>query len=109
MYPPIATGDGVGHLVYDDRYLASPDAHALDPALPLVASATLQTPVGRPLFGAFTDSLPDRWGRMLIRRAERVRAKAAGTAPHSMSEVDLAPGRASARRPSPGGDALPAG
>jgi serine/threonine-protein kinase HipA len=74
--------------VYDNRFLASPDAYALDPALPLVAG-TLQTPVGRPLFGAFTDSLPDRWGRMLIRRAELVRAKAAGTAPRSMSEADL--------------------
>lgn len=74
--------------VYDDRFLASPDAYALDPALPLVAGA-LQVPAGRALFGAFTDSLPDRWGRTLIQRAERVRAKTAGTAPRSMSEVDL--------------------
>ena len=74
--------------VYDGRYLASPHAYALDPALPLVAG-TLQAPAGRALFGAFADSLPDRWGRTLIQRAERVRARAAGTAPRSMSEVDL--------------------
>jgi serine/threonine-protein kinase HipA len=74
--------------VYDDRFLADPDAYALDPALPLV-TGTLQVPAGRALFGAFTDSLPDRWGRTLIQRAEVVRAKGAGTAPRSMSEVDL--------------------
>ena len=61
---------------------------ALDPGLPLV-TGTLQTPVGRALFGALADSLPDRWGRTLIQRAERARAKAASTAPRSMSEVDL--------------------
>jgi serine/threonine-protein kinase HipA len=60
----------------------------LDPGLPLV-TGTLQTPIGRALFGAFADSSPDRWGRTLIQRAERARAKAAATAPRSMSEVDL--------------------
>jgi serine/threonine-protein kinase HipA len=88
MYSHRHRGTESASFVYDDRFLARSDAYALDPALPLVAG-TLQTPVGRPLFGAFTDSLPDRWGRTLIQRAERVRAKAAGTAPRSMSEVDL--------------------
>ena len=74
--------------VYDSSYLASPDAYALDPALPL-AAGTLQTPAGHALFGAFTDSLPDRWGRPLIYCAERIRARAAGTAPRSIGEVDL--------------------
>jgi serine/threonine-protein kinase HipA len=74
--------------VYDDRYLADPDAYALDPALPLV-TGTLQTPAGRALFGAFSDCAPDRWGRTLIRRAEMARAKLAGTAPRSMSEMDV--------------------
>jgi serine/threonine-protein kinase HipA len=73
---------------YDDRYLADPDAYALDPALPLV-TGTLQTAVGHAMFGAFSDSTPDRWGRTLIQRAERARAKAAATAPRSMSEADL--------------------
>lgn len=74
--------------VYGDRYLASPEAYALDPTLPLVAG-TLQTAVGQALFGAFSDSAPDRWGRTLIMRAETTRAKQAGTAPHSMSELDV--------------------
>ena len=45
--------------------------------------------MGRALFGGFADSLPDRWGRTLIHRAERARAQAAATAPRSMSEIDL--------------------
>ncbi|MGD0684240.1 MAG: type II toxin-antitoxin system HipA family toxin [Streptosporangiaceae bacterium] len=88
MYPHRRRGVESASFVYDDRYLAGPGACALDPGLPLV-TGTLQTPVGRGLFGAFADSLPDRWGRTLVQRAERARARAAGTAPRSMSEVDL--------------------
>ena len=87
-YPHRRRGVESASFVYNDRYLADPDAYALDPGLPLV-TGTLQTPVRRALFGAFADSLPDRWGRTLIRRAERARAKAVATAPRSMSEVGL--------------------
>ncbi len=45
--------------------------------------------MNRALFGAFRDSAPDRWGRTLIKRTEMARAKLAGTAPHSMSEVEF--------------------
>src|SRR5450755_59972 len=88
MYPHRRRGIESASFVYNDRYLAGPGAYALDPGLPLV-TGTLQTPVGRTLFGAFADSSPDRWGRTLIQRTERARAKAAATAPRSMSEIDL--------------------
>ena len=88
LYPHRHGGTPPASFVYAGAYLAGPASYALDPALPLVAG-TLQTPVGRPLFGAFADSSPDRWGRRLIARAERARAEAAGTAPRAMSEVDL--------------------
>src|ERR1035437_11166622 len=77
MYSHRRRGSESASFAYDDRYLADPDAYALDPALPLV-TGTLQTPVGRALFGAFSDCAPDRWGRTLIRRAEVARAKLAG-------------------------------
>src|SRR5271170_5910066 len=64
---------------YDQKYLASPEAYELDPGLPLVVSQ-LQTPVGHALFGALADSSPDRWGRTLIQRTERARAKATASA-----------------------------
>jgi serine/threonine-protein kinase HipA len=88
LYPHYRRGSESASFIYDNKYLASNDAYELDPGLPLV-SGTLQTPVGRALFGAFADSLPDRWGRTLIRRTERARAKAAATAPRSISEIDL--------------------
>ncbi len=88
LYPHYRRGSESASFIYDNKYLASNGAYELDPGLPLV-SGTLQTPVGHALFGAFADSSPDRWGRTLIQRAERARAKAAATAPRSMSEVDL--------------------
>jgi serine/threonine-protein kinase HipA len=88
LYPHRHRGAESASFVYADSYLAGPESYALDPALPLVAG-TLQTPTGRSLFGAFTDSSPDRWGRMLIARAERARAGAEGTAPRAVREVDL--------------------
>jgi serine/threonine-protein kinase HipA len=88
LYPHRQRGVESASFIYADSYLANSDSYALDPALPLVAG-TLQTPAGRSLFGAFTDSSPDRWGRMLIARAQRARAAAEGTAPRALSEVDL--------------------
>ena len=88
LYPHRRRGVESASFVYDDRYLADPDAYALDPALPLVTGA-LQTPVGRALFGAFSDCAPDRWGRTLITRAEMARAKLTRTAPRSLSEADV--------------------
>ena len=88
MYSHRHRGAESASFVYDDRYLADPEAYALDPALPLVTGA-LQTPIGRALFGAFADSLPDRWGRTLIQRAERI---SAGPLPDLQNlQVDLNP------------------
>src|SRR4051812_46330601 len=72
---------------YVSRYVASQGAYELDPALPLVLGQQ-QTPAGRAIFGAFSDCAPDRWGRRLIGRAERQRARAAGEAPRSFGEMD---------------------
>ena len=88
LYSHRRRGTESASFVYDDQYLAHPEAYPLDPALPLVRG-TLQTPIGQPLFGAFADSSPDRWGRTLIKRAEQARAKEAGTVPRSMGELDL--------------------
>jgi hypothetical protein len=52
LYPHRRRGVESASFSYDDRYLADSDSYALDPALPLV-TGSLQTPVGRALFGAF--------------------------------------------------------
>lgn len=72
----------------DASWIASDAAYALDPALPRMAGA-LQTPTNQKLFGAFSDSCPDRWGRRLIERAEKQQADAAGRTGVSFGEFDL--------------------
>jgi serine/threonine-protein kinase HipA len=74
-------------LLYDSGYLTRPDAYELDPALPLV-DGRQQTPLGRAMFGAFSDCAPDRWGRRLIARAEGRRAGREGAAERSFGEMD---------------------
>jgi serine/threonine-protein kinase HipA len=88
FYPHHRRGVESASFIYNDGYLADPDAYALDPSLPLV-TGSLQAPVGRALFGAFSDCAPDRWGRMLLVRREAARAKEAGTAPRSLTEADV--------------------
>jgi serine/threonine-protein kinase HipA len=88
LYPHRRRGVESASFVYDGRYLSDPDAYALDPSLPMV-TGSLQTAVGRALFGAFSDCAPDRWGRTLIARTEAARAKLARTAPRSLGEADV--------------------
>lgn len=73
--------------LYAASYLARPDAYAFDPLLPL-ANGQQQTPPGRAIFGALSDCSPDGWGRRLIGRAERKRAKREGDAERGFGEVD---------------------
>jgi serine/threonine-protein kinase HipA len=59
---------------YDKKFLEHPERFALEPALKLT-EGTFHTKVGVNMFGAIGDSSPDRWGRILMRRAEAIRAK----------------------------------
>ncbi len=72
---------------YDRAWLSQPMRFALDPALRL-AQGQFHTASDKPLFGAIADSTPDRWGRMLMRRAERHQAASAGTHPRTLHEID---------------------
>lgn len=72
---------------YDDSWLERDERFALEPALQLGPGA-IHTPKGKPLFGGIGDSAPDRWGRVLMRRAVRRRAEAAGETPRTLREID---------------------
>jgi serine/threonine-protein kinase HipA len=73
---------------YDEQWLTHAKRFALDPALPLGAGP-FYTPADKPMFGAFDDSAPDRWGRVLMRRAERRESKRTGRTPRTLREVDF--------------------
>jgi serine/threonine-protein kinase HipA len=71
---------------YDPTWLDRRDAFALDPELPL-SRGTQHT--GRPLFNAFTDPAPDRFGQALLRRYERARARRERRTPRTLFAVDF--------------------
>jgi serine/threonine-protein kinase HipA len=71
---------------YDPSWLARRDAFSLDPELPLGRG---QFHTAQPLFRAFTDPAPDRWGQTLLRRAERARARREGRIPRTLTGVDF--------------------
>lgn len=72
---------------YDEAWLTYPERFSLEPALKLGAEPH-HAPSHLALFGAIGDSAPDRWGRMLIRRAERRKAQQEGRTPRSLYEID---------------------
>jgi serine/threonine-protein kinase HipA len=72
---------------YDKIWLAHPDRFSLDPALKL-GPGPFHTPADRALFGAIGDSAPDRWGRVLMRRAEPRRAEREEATPRTVKEID---------------------
>lgn len=71
---------------YSQEWLADPDRFSLEPALALDPGAHH---TGRALFGSIGDSAPDRWGRTLMRRAERILAQKEGRAPRTLQEADF--------------------
>ena len=72
---------------YDEEWLAHAQRFALEPALQLGAGP-FHTAADKPMFGAFGDSAPDRWGRVLMRRAERREAERTGKTPSTLREID---------------------
>ncbi len=73
---------------YDKGWFKHPECFALEPALALTSGAFHTLPV-QSLFGAMGDSAPDRWGRVLMRRAENQRAKDVSEVPRTLGEVDF--------------------
>jgi serine/threonine-protein kinase HipA len=54
-----------------------------------LAPGPFQVGAEKGLLGAIGDSAPDRWGRTLMRRAERRRAQSEGRAPRTFYEIDF--------------------
>lgn len=73
---------------YHDSWLKHPEHFALEPALALTAGS-FHTLADQSLFGSIGDSAPDRWGRVLMRRAEGQRARAAGETMRTLGEADF--------------------
>jgi serine/threonine-protein kinase HipA len=72
---------------YDASWLEDPERFALEPAL-MLGPGPYHSGAGKVLFGAIGDSAPDRWGRVLMQRAERRRAAEEGRPPRTLLEID---------------------
>lgn len=72
---------------YDTAWLANPAQFSFDPLLTL-GPGPFHTGADKVLFGSLGDSAPDRWGRVLMRRAERRRAQQASETPRTLQEID---------------------
>ena len=74
---------------YEPQWLQECDsAYSLDPDLALYRGRQY-TPLDKPLFGLFSDSCPDRWGRLLMRRREAMQAKKEDRKPRKLTESDF--------------------
>ena len=71
---------------YDRSWLDHRDRYSLEPAL-AIGPGPFHTRAA--LFGAIGDSAPDRWGRVLLRRAETRRARLEGRMPRTLFESDF--------------------
>jgi len=72
---------------YDRGWVEADQGFSLEPAL--VKSAGVFPPgADREIFGSLGDSAPDTWGRQLMQKQERRRAKAESRAPRTLMETD---------------------
>lgn len=69
---------------YNSVYIADPKSFPVSPSLPLVTGG--QHVNGLP--GFLSDCAPDRWGRSLITRQHRARARADGRSVSTLTDVD---------------------
>ena len=76
-----------GSFEYDENWLKHPERFALEPVLKFT-QGTFHTQTDQVLFGAIGDSAPDRWGRVLMRRAESQRARSTNETPRTLTEID---------------------
>jgi serine/threonine-protein kinase HipA len=72
---------------YQKSWLENPKRFSLEPAL-ILGPGPYHTEEGKALFGALGDSAPDRWGRVLMRRAESRQAKLERRVPRTLREID---------------------
>ena len=87
LWPHVRGSRESASFEYDKKWLEHPEKFALEPALNLTEGA-FHTAQGIGIFGAIGDSSPDRWGRVLMRRAEIARAKSKNSVPVTLFEID---------------------
>lgn len=89
LFSHVRNGVETATFSYARGYLSRTDSFALAPDMPLVPGPIHSD---APMFRAFSDCMPDRWGRNLILRAEGAAARENGRAARTLFEHDLLAG-----------------
>lgn len=88
LYVDNSKGKEVFSFEYDNDWLTNTEKlFMLDPTLALYKGRQY-APLDSSLFGVFTDSAPDRWGRVLMNRREAILARKEERKPNKLLESD---------------------
>ncbi len=88
LYTDTLRGKETCSFEYDSAWLKSHAAQSfLDPELQLYQGRQY-APMNKALFGLFSDSCPDRWGTLLMRRREAILADRENRKPRQLLETD---------------------
>ena len=87
LYVGVIRGEEVYSFEYDRNWLQNTEMkYALDPEL--MPFSGRQYPSGKSIFGLFADAAPDRWGRVLMNKRERILADKEGRKPSKLYDSD---------------------
>lgn len=87
LYVNVMKGSESYSFAYDDQWLKKTNLSVyLDPGL--MPYTGRQYPSGKFIFGLFADSSPDRWGRVLMNKRERILAEKEGRKPAKLYDSD---------------------
>lgn len=90
LYANVRHGQESASFRYEESYLADARSFPLAPDMPLIRGALHSQ--GAPMFRAFEDCMPDRWGKNLLLRAERRAARSEQRAARMLFEHDMLAG-----------------
>lgn len=87
MYVQYSRGREQVSFEYSNEWLKNnKDSYMLDPELYFYSGR--QYPISKSIFGLFSDSSPDRWGRLLMKRREAILAKKENRKPNVLTDTD---------------------
>jgi serine/threonine-protein kinase HipA len=87
LYVSESRGKEMFSFEYNNDWLRNADTgFVFDPDLQLYEGR--QYALDKPLFGVFSDSCPDRWGRLLMKRKEAMLAREENRKPRALTESD---------------------
>lgn len=88
LYIDVIKGGESYSFEYDDNWLMNTQLSvSLDPDLNTYGGR--QFPSGRTIFGIFADASPDRWGRVLLMKRERLQAEKEARKPRKLNDSDF--------------------